>query len=266
MHGSARKGLELSTEDIRTRFPGLDADLAEAVRHMLRQAVVQTLGLREAGSWGVAAQERHAGLVEQALQLGQDPQWMAAQHHLARLHDLLDELAQALQHQLHPGLLTRLRPSLPEVVGARQDEIALIRKALAGSADSLQAQSEALTALHGVLANVRREVSAGSIAASLLADALSSSQGAERTALHARALLLTQSSAHMDGTQTLLGCALQERQSLLVAIQAAVLVQLPAWLASVQSVSRETQNPTWLRTRRQELDALAHALHGHQSP
>jgi hypothetical protein len=267
LDGVARQGLQLPLEQIRARFPALPVDAALLIQHLLQSTVSGTLTHRQAADWGVAVQQRYAGVVEQTLQLSQHPHRLAAQNHLQRLYTLLQEVFDALAQQLQPGLLARWRTSPWQILLKHQAEMNSLRQALAEAGSTLASQLDALQAMQKELAALTGQLQALALAASLLADLLPAGTGSEQAstvdlteALLHRATELQQMHSHITSSISLRDHSLADLQALNACIQHAVLLLLPAWLDNALHASRASTNPTLMRQQQLDLDVLLRAI------
>ncbi|MES2943528.1 MAG: hypothetical protein V4772_11730 [Pseudomonadota bacterium] len=260
LDGISRRGLQLSIEQIRSRFPALGADAALQIQQLLQATVPETLTRRQATDWGVTPQRRYAEVVEKTLQLNQHPQRLAAQQHLQRLFVLLQEVFDAIDHQLQPGLLARWRSSPWQVLLKHQSEIELLRQALADAADALANQLETLQALQKELITLTSQLLTNALAASLLAEQLKPDLA---SALLQRAAELQQMHSHISNSIHQRDQSLADLQTLNACIQHAVLMLLPAWLDKTLHTSRNNNNnanPTVMLQQQQDLDVLLRAI------
>lgn len=258
LDGVTRHGLQIGLEQIRSRFPALGADAALQVQQLLQATVPETLTHRQAADWAAALQRRYGEVVEKTLQLNQHPQRLAAQQHLQRLFVLLQEVFDALDHQLQPGLLARWRSSPWQLVLKNQTEIEQLRQALTDAADALANQLETLQTLQKELQALTGQLLTSALAASLLADQLKPELA---NALLQRAAELQQMHGHISDSIYQRDQSLADLQNLNACIQHAVLMLLPAWLDKTLHSSRNNNaNPTVMLQQQQDLDVLLRAI------
>lgn len=260
LDGVTRHGLQIELEQIRSRFPALGADAALQVQQLLQATVPETLTHRQAANWGTALQRRYGEVVEKTLQLNQHPQRLAAQQHLQRLFVLLQEVFDALDHQLQPGLLARWRSSPWQVLLKHQAEIDSLRQALTDAADALAHQLESLQALQKELTALTGQLLTNALATSLLAEQLKPELA---SALLQRAAELQQMHSHISDSIHQRDQSLADLQNLNACVQHAVLMLLPAWLDKTLHSSRNISNnanPTVMLQQQQDLDVLLRAI------
>jgi hypothetical protein len=256
--GQARTGPDVPIADLQKRFPALSIDDAERLQQVLRGTVPDALALREALAWGAGQQQRHADLAERALQLAQSPQRVAAQQHVQRLHVLLQEVAEAIDEQLQPGLLSRWRAGAWEVLASQRAEIDQLRRALATSAQSLAAQLDEMHAMQLELRALAPALQAQALAAGWLAEHPGAARDGGRIAdtLLQRAAALTSSQSHVLAAQVLRERDDAALRALCAAIQHAVLLLLPAWLEKAAHAGGAAATPTAQRELGHQLQAL----------
>jgi len=260
--GTARHGMRLSVEQVVQRFPALATAQAEQVARLLQGTVAETFTRRDAADWGVPAQRRYGELVEQALQLAQQPAVQTAQAELRRLHAVLAEVSQAIEQQLQPGLLARWRAADPwQLLQRHRTEIDQLRAALGQAVPLLAAQAEALAGVRRDLQALSADIEAHGLAATLLGERIAApGQGDMHQLLLGRATDLAQTHAHVAGTDPLRAHAGEQLADLAGAIRQAVLLLLPAWLEKALHARHVAPTPTLARRLQQELDTLLHSL------
>lgn len=257
LDGVVRHGLHLSVEHIRSHFPTLSANEAIQIQQLLNATVLETLTRRQATDWGLALQRRYGEVVETTLQLNQSPLRLAAQQHLQRLLDLLQDVFDALAGQLQPRLLSRWRTSPWKILQKHQAEINVLRQALADAAEGLASQRDVLLALQQDLVTLTEQLLTNALGASLLARQLSDDLAG---ALLQRAAQLQQMHGHVSDAVLQRGQSLADIQTLNSAIQHAVLVLLPAWLDKALHTSRSNTHPTLILQQQQDLGVLLHTI------
>lgn len=264
LQGTSRQGLDVPLPAIQQRFPGLAVDEAERVQRVLHATMPQALTLREAMAWGTGVQQRYGELVERALALGQDPKRVAAQQHLQRLHELLDEVADAISEQLQPGLLSRWRAGPWELLARHRPEVDQLRHALGAAWQHLAAQRSALDELRRELRELVAELQAWGLAGGWLADALATHDDPRLApAVLRRAGELTALHAHVVQAEALRERADADLDALCAAIQQAVLALLPAWLEKTLHAGSGA-TPTAARELHRELQSLLRLLPTHR--
>ena len=238
VRGTERRGLSVDAAALRERHPQVTGSALEQAVALLAGVVPDTFAAKSVESLGRAAQDGVARLVDRVLRLVDQEPLRATSRHVERLHEVLQELAEALEPAALPWRRRNLRQALaevrPELDGLRdqlqnsetlitdhRDRLSAMQGELQQTADALQGTLIALAELRGHFADDRRLAALDHREAELL----------KSTALlHQHALQLHQ----LDTAYAQMAQRLRD----------AVLHALPAWLSLAATMPVDQLNDT----------------------
>lgn len=224
--------LPLSREDLARRHPGLAPEVVEEMACLLETELPAAPVALPCERLGRAAQQQHAWLVDQVLAASEAEVLRIVPCHLGRLAAILDGLAQSLRA---PSWGRRLRRPVRVRFEEVRAEIDMLRARLQGSIAELQALHERLAELQ----RTGRQLGTRVAALASIADAWAASADLPETPqLQQRALSLGHTGAQLQQQDLLLGSLCGDCLRLCAVVDHAVLIQLPAWLATVAALPR----------------------------
>lgn len=173
VRGTERRGLSVETAALREHHPQATDAAVEQAAAVLSGVVPETFAAKSVESLGRPAQEGVARLVDRVLRLVDQEPLRATSRHVERLHELLQELAEALEPGALPWRRRSLRQALaevrPELDGLRnqlqhgeslltdhRDRLAAMQGELQQTADALHGTLIALAELRGHFGDDRR--------------------------------------------------------------------------------------------------------------
>jgi uncharacterized protein YaaN involved in tellurite resistance len=173
VRGTERRGLLVEAAALRERHPQVTESAVEQAVALLAGVVPDTFAAKSVESLGRAAQDGVARLVDRVLRLVDQEPLRATTRHVERLHEVLQELAEALEPAALPWRRRNLRQALaeirPELDGLRdqlqnsetlltdhRDRLSAMQGELQQTADALQGTLIALAELRGHFNDDRR--------------------------------------------------------------------------------------------------------------
>ncbi len=261
VHGIERKTWNVSPDALRLQFAGIEDATLEAVQRVLANTEQKPMAARDASSWGLAVQQAYAQCVQNSLALEQSLHKAHAIGHLHRLQNLLQDISEATQRAVEPGLLAHWRQSPSELLQEHSAEIEQLRKLLGALHAKLAAHGDALMALRDQMALLAQNLQAHALAAAWLAN---QDARAGQTLL-GRASELTQAHVQALDSLELQTQARASVQTLMAAITQGVLLRLPAWLEQATHAGQPSPHwtPTQARSLLQDLGAVMRTLSTH---
>jgi hypothetical protein len=264
--GTIRRGIEVSLAELTQCFPAATPEALQQAQRLLQATIVDTLGATQAARWGDEAQQRYGALVDASLQITQSATLQTSLRHVARLHALLQDIADEwLAPAKSPLLFWKSSAAPAELLKARQGELAQLRQHLAEALPALRSLQAELQGIGGELAPLAVRLEGLSLAAHYLADTLDSAADPRAHALAQRASALAQTVLHIhSGLQVRQGSQ-HSLDGLIHRIQDTVLLALPAWLEKVALATQARQltgmNDTERYALAQQLQGLLALLH-----
>jgi hypothetical protein len=239
----------------------------QQTERLLQGTILDTLSTAQAARWGDEAQQRYGALVDASLQITQSATLQTSVRHVARLHALLQDIADEWLAPAKTPLRFWKRSAGPaEVLQSSQGELAQLRQHLAEALPALRTLHADLQGVCGELAPLAVRLDALSLAAHYLAYTLDSDVDPRAYALLQRASALAQTVLHIQGGLQLRQGSQHSLESLIHRIQDAVLLALPAWMEQVALATQARQldalNDTERYALAQQLQGLLGRLHG----
>jgi hypothetical protein len=269
--GTIRRGVDVSSAQLAQRFPAATPEALQQAERLLQGTIVDTLSATQAARWGDEAQQRYGALVDASLQITQAATLQTSLRHVARLHALLQAMAdQWLVPAKSPLLFWRSSASPAELLQASQGEVAQLRQHLADALPALRGLQAELQGIAGELAPLAVRLEALSLAAHYLADTLADNLAAQpgsdadprAYALLQRASALAQTVLHIHGGLQVRQGSQHSLDGLIHRIQDTVLMALPAWMEKVALATQARQlNDTERYALAQQLQGLMGQLH-----
>ncbi len=271
--GTIRRGVEVSLPELAQRFPAATPEALQHTQQLLQSTIVDTLSTAQAARWGDEAQQRYGALVDASLHITQSTTLQTSLRHIARLHALLQDMAEEWLAPAKTPLRFWKRSAGPaERLQASQGELAQLRQHLADALPALRTLQADLQGVCSELAPLAVRLEALSLAAHYLADALTDTDtdgaGADPRAyaLLQRASALAQTVVHIQGGLQLRQGSQHSLDGLIHRIQDTVLLALPAWMEQVALATQARQltgmNDTERYALAQQLQGLLGRLHG----
>ena len=268
--GTIRRGVEVSLPELAQRFPAAMPEALQQAQRLLQATIVDTLSATQAARWGEEAQQRYGALVDASLQITQATTLQTSLRHVARLHALLQGIADEwLAPAKSPLLFWKTSAGPAALLQASQGELAQLRQHLAEALPALRSLQAELQGIGSELAPLAVRLEALSLAAHYVADALAdpSDSGADPRAhaLLQRASALAQTVLHIHGGLQLRQGSQHSLGGLIHRIQDTVLLALPAWMEKVALATQARQltgmNDTERYALAQQLQGLLGLLH-----
>lgn len=257
MPGEACFGIDVPLEDLARFFPQHDNGVLVRSAAVVGSVVAASLGWSQAQGLGLAEQKRHGLLVQRLLDAASADVLRSAPQHVARLLAILSMCAQDLDPASRLAGLWRRRTKTGALQLHRQEIEQLKAKLLAAMA-TLEGPINEAMAIRGELTALAQDLLAASLACEWLSER-DEFNVEVRSALLERSLSLrkTVALAHQQALQSTESAtrydALRDR------IQDAVLVALPAWLATIAAQPDEP-NETQRFVARDELTSIIDRL------
>ena len=269
--GTIRRGVQVSLPELAQRFAAATPEALQQAQQLLQATIVDTLGTAQAARWGDEAQQRYGALVDASLQITQSSTLQTSLRHIARLHALLQDMAEEWLAPAKTPLRFWKRSAGPaERLQSSQGELAQLRQHLADALPALRTLQADLQGVCSELAPLAVRLEALSLAAhyvaDVLADTLDSGADPRAYALLQRASALAQTVVHIQGGLQLRQGSQHSLDGLIHRIQDTVLLALPAWMEQVALATQARQitdmNDTERYALAQQLQALLGRLHG----
>ena len=261
--GTIRRGVEVSLPELVQRFPAAMPEALQQAQRLLQATIVDTLSATQAARWGEEAQQRYGALVDASLQITQATTLQTSLRHVARLHALLQGIADEwLAPAKSPLLFWKTSAGPAALLQASQGELAQLRQHLAEALPALRSLQAELQGIGSELAPLAVRLEAQSLAAHYLADLLDSGADPRAYALLQRASALAQTVLHIHGGLQLRQGSQHSLDGLVHRIQDTVLMALPAWTEKVALATQARQlNDTERYALAQQLQGLLGLLH-----
>lgn len=261
--GTIRRGVEVSLPALAQRFPAAMPEALQQAQRLLQATIVDTLSASQAARWGEEAQQRYGVLVDASLQITQATTVQTSLRHVARLHALLQGIADEwVAPAKSPLLFWKSNAGPAALLEARQSELAQLRQHLADALPSLRSLQAELQGIGSELAPLAVQLEALSLAAHYMADALDAAADPRAHALMQRASALAQTVLHIHGGLQLRQGSQHSLDGLIHRIQDSVLLALPAWMEKVALATQARQlNDTERYALAQQLQGLLGLLH-----
>ncbi len=265
--GTIRRGVEVSLPELAQRFPAATPEALQHTQQLLQSTIVDTLSTAQAARWGDEAQQRYGALVDASLHITQSTTLQTSLRHIARLHALLQDMAEEWLAPAKTPLRFWKRSTGPaERLQASQGELAQLRQHLADALPALRTLQADLQGVCSEMAPLAVRLEALSLAAHYLADTLDSGADPRAYALLQRASALAQTVLHIQGGLQLRQGSQHSLDGLIHRIQDTVLLALPAWMEQVALATQARQltgmNDTERYALAQQLQGLLGRLHG----
>ncbi len=263
MHGTVRKGIEVSIDELLKRFPGTHRETLEEVRSILKRKVLELLNDVECTQWGEQAQQAFGELTGRSLTLVGHDTVEECERHLSRLYAVLDELADAIQN--NGGVIPswKKRPELKDLFGEHEEEISQLRELLKDSYPILAQVEAQLVSLVAEYESLKSTLDAEYCAATYVAEVLldKRSKSREIGILLTRAGSLQETVANVQQSQLLREQAASQLQQLAARVQNGVLNALPVWLEQITLALQQAKvTPTETFTLRKALTEVTQKL------
>jgi hypothetical protein len=261
--GTIRRGVEVSLPALAQRFPAAMPEALQQAQRLLQATIVDTLSASQAARWGEEAQQRYGVLVDASLQITQANTVQTSLRHVARLHALLQGIADEwVAPAKSPLLFWKSNAGPAAQLQASQGELAQLRQHLAEALPALRSLQAELQGIGSELAPLAVQLEALSLAAHYLADTLDSAADPRAHALMQRASALAQTVLHIHGGLQLRQGSQHSLDGLIHRIQDTVLLALPAWMEKVALATQARQlNDTERYALAQQLQGLLGLLH-----
>jgi hypothetical protein len=255
--------VEVSLPALAQRFPAAMPEALQQAQRLLQATIVDTLSASQAARWGEEAQQRYGVLVDASLQITQATTVQTSLRHVARLHALLQGIADEwVAPAKSPLLFWKSNAGPAAQLQASQGELAQLRQHLAEALPALRGLQADLQGIGSELAPLAVQLGALSLAAHYLADTLDSAADPRAHALMQRASALAQTVLHIHGGLQLRQGSQHSLDGLIHRIQDTVLLALPAWMEKVALATQARQlNDTERYALAQQLQGLLGLLH-----
>lgn len=265
--GTIRRGVEVSLPELAQRFAAATPEALQHTQQLLQSTIVDTLSTAQAARWGDEAQQRYGALVDASLQITQSTTLQTSLRHIARLHALLQDMAEEwLAPAKSPLRFWKRSVGPAQLLQSSPGELAQLRQHLAEALPALRTLQADLQGVCSELAPLAVRLEALSLAAHYLADTLDSGADPRAYALLQRASALAQTVVHIQGGLQLRQGSQHSLDGLIHRIQDTVLLALPAWMEQVALATQARQltglNDTERYALAQQLQGLLGRLHG----
>lgn len=231
--GIQRRGLDVSLEELRAKFPNASEPEIDRARGVLAGVMLASTGSATWLEFGQTVQEELAALVRERLDTVQQPTSRVAAQHLARLHALLSDVLEAFEGGL-------FRKSPDAVWNSCKAEVQALEQLLRTANADLGLQIKALEKQKRKVASLALQLGATALAADYLAGTRADAAGllvARLASLTGSQVLLREHATHLDHD-------ILTVQELTTLVQAGVMVKLPAvytQLAALTGKPNDTQ-------------------------
>jgi len=228
--GTRRQALSLPRHELAQLFPGAEQAVLDELLVQLSHHVPDVMDTLACERLGRAQQQAYATLLDRTLALSDHAEVRNAQRHLARLREILTEVAEQFDARGWGWL--RRKSARAKLHGAR-DEIQNLKHLLLQAHAALDEVRKGLAQAESEMALLRVQV----MAQVLLVEALTPHLKPERQpALLARGLSVGQTASQIQQQSLLTEQTSQGITALAAHLHDAVWVQLPAWLSTVAAL------------------------------
>lgn len=128
--GQQRIGIDMSIDDLKTKFTNASDDQLVVLKQKLSSYVIETLDMAELMKIGNDNQENFTTMLADSLLLVQNDSIRQVQHHISRMIDLMNDSTEKLNE---PGGLFRKKADPLEIFQNIQREISQLKSLLKGS-------------------------------------------------------------------------------------------------------------------------------------
>lgn len=258
--GVARKGLEITKDELLRHFPGTADAVLEKAKQLLSEVIVEIISENNCLQYGIKKQQCYGELVEKSLKLSSHKSIQDSSHHIARLFILLQEVASTFKDDNGNGFAFWKKKDDPwekfqEVYPEIGQLTALLNKQMP-EIISIRAQ---LNAISLEFLSLLTELDASCVAAKFLSDQLSSSTKQQEVSqcLLARSLSLAQTVVNIQQGVMTRESTVRDIDKLISRIQDSVLIRLPVWIEHISLFqSKATLTETDIYSCRQELQEV----------
>jgi len=228
--GTRRQALSLPRHELAQLFPGAEQAVLDELLVQLSHHVPDVMDTLACERLGRAQQQAYATLLDRTLALSDHAEVRNAQRHLARLREILTEVAEQFDARGWGWL--RRKSARAKLHGAR-DEIQNLKHLLLQAHAALDEVRKGLAQAESEMALLRVQV----MAQVLLVEALTPHLKPEcQPALLARGLSVGQTASQIQQQSLLTEQTSQGITALAAHLHDAVWVQLPAWLSTVAAL------------------------------
>jgi stress response protein SCP2 len=211
------------------KFPGIPRETLREARNVIYNTDVSKLTTIKCASFGEAEQLEYSKLVDDSYLLTSDKHIKESVHHLARLNELLTELAGTFEKKKH---FWESGEKPWEKLGKVRPEIDQLKDLLRQALPHLNTINERLSGLNEKSTKVAHVIDIMSVAGQYLSEQLGNDQN-RSSALLSRSMSLTQTAAQMIEGTILRKSSIETVETLVSRIRDTILVMLPSWMDSV---------------------------------
>jgi hypothetical protein len=243
MHGTVRKGIEVSLADLKQGLPELDVQTLDEVRRFLASIVVDVLDDGDCVRWETDVQMQFSHLTDESVKVLQSAAIQSAITHLTRLNVLLGEIHEAFEEGKGGGMFSSWRRSDPRhEYDERKDEINQLRMLLQSLYPQVLEVIDVMTSSTTSFDALEHKLVVRSCAARYLSDIfvrLSRERAAE--AMMSRGVSLMQTVSNIKQGNLMRTQTVASYRHIAERIQNVVLNELPAWVQAVTVVFQQAQ-------------------------
>lgn len=236
MEDASREALlSVSIPTLRVRFPNECEEILALTQSLLATVSLANLTVMQCAEWGMAVQSEYGRHVQAAGIFTSDRVVVSALKSMARINDILLELADAMLPQTGFAAVFKKRKDFWGIFARRSEEIAGLCAAMKAALPCLQNVCDGLTRLDEKSAGVQLQLSAGALASQYLADLVA--DDVARNALIGRSAALFQTRLRMAEADAMRDAARFTYRSLAERIQEIILLTLPAWVERIRMLA-----------------------------
>lgn len=254
--GVARKGLEITKDELLRQFPGTADAVLEKAKKLLGEIVIEILSENNCLQYGIKKQQCYGELVEKSLKLSSHKSIQDSSRHIARLFTLLQEIALTFQEENGNGFAFWKKKDDPwEKFQIVYPEISQLTSLLNKQMPEIISIRAELNAISLEFLSLLTELDAACIATKFLSDQLKKESVAQ--CLLARSLSLAQTVVNIQQGMMTRESTIRDIDKLISRIQDSVLIRLPVWIEHISLFqSKATLTETDIYSCRQELQEV----------
>jgi hypothetical protein len=254
MPGTIRKGLSPDRAQIVARLSSHGLDVVDDVMTAMSEVSPDVFDMQAALQYGQSVQTRYADSVDRWLAAMQADVVRNTPRHLARLHAILQELADSLEDR--PFFFRQRTPA--EMFGSFQGEVDQLRATLNKAYHGLLETQSCLARIEDNTRELRQQALSYMLSCELLADHV---EPVVARHLTDRGIALGKTVNLLQAQMTHIGIDGHNIHALLQQIQEGVLIALPAWITAVLRDGTESMNDTQRYLLRDSLTSVLNQIH-----
>lgn len=252
MAGVIRKSLTVTPERVQSSFPELDVESIDEITTILSRVVPETLTELDCIKFGSDALDQFGKTLRNYIDVSQSECMTAPPVHLIRMQSLLLEIGKNIDNRAN--VLWFRRNSLDESIDSAITEIKQITDILGAFLPQLYQQHNSIMQHESVVMTVSRLVSCYAASAEILAEEV----GDRQKALLADVMIsLTKAALHANEHIVVVRERRNFLNKLVQIIRDRILVAIPTWISTFNSIDKTNLNETQRFKLNQTLTDLA---------